>query len=562
MAMADLTSDIPKSETPALLESLEDASAELRTQFGVDFLLWKQSFEETVWEPVVGNDSQEQIDLPAAVQAEYFSMLAKSAAEHECMVHSMGQHSLIIIPMINLIPHRLKSVPLVAAGLVPQPDIATLRRHAKLVLRLLEEKKHVQKLETLNERYAEQVSHDFEELHWLRDLSQQIGYCSVDKNMTDVAEKVLPTLCDIIKTEALIFVPEYSAERPDDNRHFIAGNADIDVKQCWETIHKFRDEAIQQPVVNNDNFVNQNISTDGIPYSFALVPVSKNSFHAGWLLAFNRIHERDPEYQREKHSISETSLGTFEVGLMIATGNLLANHARNLHLFRERKELTIGVVRSLINTVDAKDSYTCGHSERVALMAKRVAMQMRLSEEKCERIYMTGLLHDIGKIGIPDEVLGKKGKLTDEEFEIIKKHPEIGHAIMRHLKPLEYALPGILHHHESYDGTGYPDKLAAEDIPLDGRILAVVDAYDAMTSSRPYRTAMPPKKAESILLENAGIQWDPQIVKCFFAALKDIHKICERTEKEAKGLFDVDVLANSETNSDSISSAVIMTHNE
>ena len=243
-------------------------------------------------------------------------------------------------------------------------------------------------------------------------------------------------------------------------------------------------------------------------------------------------------YEAEVNAISEDVFGTFEVSLTSATGTLFANYAKNIDLHEEQEELVISVVRSLINLIDAKDSYTYSHSHRVALLAKRVARQLRMSEQECEHLYMAGLLHDVGKIGIPDEVLCKKEKLTDAEYEIIKQHPETGHSILKHLKPLQHVLPGVLHHHESYDGTGYPMQLKGEDIPLDGRILAVVDAYDTMTSSRPYRPAMSFEKAESILIENSGTQWDPKVVKSLFAARKDIHEICKRTEEEAKCLFD------------------------
>ncbi len=129
---------------------------------------------------------------------------------------------------------------------------------------------------------------------------------------------------------------------------------------------------------------------------------------------------------------------------------------------------------------------------------------------------------------MPDEVLLKPGKLTDEEFEKIKQHPAIGHSILKHLKQLSYVLPGVLHHHESVDGRGYPHGLTGEAIPFSARILAVADAYDAMTSSRPYRSVMPREKAESILQENAGTQWDARVVEAFFGAASDLHTICQK----------------------------------
>jgi HD-GYP domain-containing protein (c-di-GMP phosphodiesterase class II) len=151
---------------------------------------------------------------------------------------------------------------------------------------------------------------------------------------------------------------------------------------------------------------------------------------------------------------------------------------------------------------------------------------------------MAGLLHDIGKIGVPDYVLGKPDRLTDEEFAQIKRHPEIGCAILKHLKQLHFVLPGVLHHHESFDGRGYPHGLAGDSIPLLGRIIAVADAYDAMTSDRPYRSGMPTEKAEAILRSGAGKQWDPRMIEAFFQEIDEAHQICGVDHSRGEALLD------------------------
>jgi HD-GYP domain-containing protein (c-di-GMP phosphodiesterase class II) len=179
-----------------------------------------------------------------------------------------------------------------------------------------------------------------------------------------------------------------------------------------------------------------------------------------------------------------------------------------------------GIVRAIINAIDAKDQYTCGHSDRVAAYAKCIAERLGEDPEECERIYMAGLLHDVGKIGVPDSILGKPGKLTDEEYAVVKKHPEIGYSILKHLKQLDYVLPGVLHHHEAIDGSGYPAGLIGDSIPFAGRLLAVADAYDAMTSDRPYRRGMPTERAESILQSEAGTTWDARIVAALMECLE------------------------------------------
>ena len=163
-----------------------------------------------------------------------------------------------------------------------------------------------------------------------------------------------------------------------------------------------------------------------------------------------------------------------------------------------------------------------GHSERVAFYAQRLGEELGLDKQALERLYLTGLLHDIGKIGVDDAILRKPARLDDEEFAKINRHPESGWAILHGLEHLSYVLPGVLHHHEKFDGSGYPDGLAGENIPLDGRILAVCDAYDAMTSDRPYRQGMAHEKAESILRNGAGSHWDPELVTAFFRITSDV----------------------------------------
>jgi HD-GYP domain-containing protein (c-di-GMP phosphodiesterase class II) len=161
----------------------------------------------------------------------------------------------------------------------------------------------------------------------------------------------------------------------------------------------------------------------------------------------------------------------------------------------------------------------------VALFARRLAQQLDLGQEGCQRVYLSGLLHDVGKIGIRGTILRKEGQPTEDEFAEVTQHPEHAWAMLHDLEHLKPMLPGVLHHHESYDGSGYPDGLKGEEIPLDARIMAVADAYDAMTSDRPYRKCMPQAKVEEILRAGAGSHWDPQVVEAFLAAVPDMVRI-------------------------------------
>jgi putative two-component system response regulator len=180
---------------------------------------------------------------------------------------------------------------------------------------------------------------------------------------------------------------------------------------------------------------------------------------------------------------------------------------------------TESVIFALAKAVDAKDSYTEAHTERVAQRAKLLGAAVGLSGRDLVDLYRGGMIHDIGKIGVPDAILLKPGKLDPEEWEIMRRHPVVGEQIARPLRSAANLLAIIRHHHENFDGSGYPDRLAGDDIPLVARITAVSDAYDAMTSDRPYRPGMATERAAGILAAGAGSQWDPELVNVFVESL-------------------------------------------
>lgn len=178
----------------------------------------------------------------------------------------------------------------------------------------------------------------------------------------------------------------------------------------------------------------------------------------------------------------------------------------------EYKKITVQSLQTFAKTIDAKDKYTIGHSIRVAWYSRELARRLGLSEAEQEKIYYVGLVHDIGKIGIPDKILNKEGKLTDEEFDIIRKHPVIGGEILKDFTAIEGITDGVKYHHERYDGKGYCEQKKGEDIPLFARIIGVADAYDAMASDRCYRSALPREVIEKELKEGSGKQFDAKIV--------------------------------------------------
>lgn len=179
------------------------------------------------------------------------------------------------------------------------------------------------------------------------------------------------------------------------------------------------------------------------------------------------------------------------------------------------------ILVSLAHALEAKDKYTHGHSDRVSALAMELARELNLSLKQIEIVRRGGLLHDIGKIGIREEILYKPGKLSIEEFEIIKSHPSLGYEICKPLKSLKDLLPCIRSHHERIDGKGYPDGLKAGEIPIEGMVIGVADAFDAMTTDRPYRTGMPIESALAIFeKEIHSGQWNPEIVTVFIQMIR------------------------------------------
>ena len=188
----------------------------------------------------------------------------------------------------------------------------------------------------------------------------------------------------------------------------------------------------------------------------------------------------------------------------------------------------IQIVEALAASVDAKDRYTHGHSGRVAMYAREIARRAGYSETEQDRIFMMGLLHDVGKIGIQDAIINKNGRLTEEEYEEIKTHPEVGFNILKKITDMPDLVIGARWHHERYDGRGYPDGLAEDKIPEVARIIAVADSYDAMTSNRSYRAVMPQEKVRAEIERCSGSQFDPRFAAILLGMIDEDTDYCMR----------------------------------
>lgn len=207
--------------------------------------------------------------------------------------------------------------------------------------------------------------------------------------------------------------------------------------------------------------------------------------------------------------------------LMDSLSTFCGDIIRNLRLVHELRQMSIDLVRALVETIDQKDGYTSGHSNRVARYARMLAEALGWTDERLQILEWSALLHDVGKIGIRDEVLKKSGKLTPQEFDHMKEHPVRSSEVICRVPQLAEAMDGVRHHHEHWDGSGYPDGLAGEDIPLQARIIQIADVFDALTTNRSYRAAFTWPKALEILRRESGVVVDAKLVRLFESLILD-----------------------------------------
>lgn len=278
-----------------------------------------------------------------------------------------------------------------------------------------------------------------------------------------------------------------------------------------------------EPIILDDAGVLGIPGLDRIAHSLLVTPLHVDGKCLGLLYGADKIK-------------AGSGLSTVDSKLCASLGSSLSIYLKNVMLYADMHSMFLGTLHALSTTIDAKDSYTHGHSERVALIARQLAEAAGLNDSIVERVYLSGLVHDVGKIGVPEAVLTKPGRLTDAEYELVKKHPEIGARILEGIRQMHDLIPGVLHHHESWDGRGYPHGLAGEDIPLFGRIIGLADAFDAMSSDRTYRNAMPMHKVLDEVRRCSGTQFDPELVDVFVGL--DLTRYLDMIEKHHDLLND------------------------
>ncbi len=334
---------------------------------------------------------------------------------------------------------------------------------------------------------------------WLRSFATSLGAINRANAANTIAQGIFEPLRHLLMAEALFLIVEPNESERSGLQNCKFGTSKVDFDQVQEAAAELRDPS-------RTLIVRRHPTVDGVS-SLLGVKIAIGEDVLGYLIAINR--------QTPSGAVSTEASFNDAIGLIEEAATLFATQSQNIHLVLESHQLVLGALHAMSSAIDARDPYTQGHSERVAKLGYEIAKILGISESACQEIYLAGLLHDLGKIGVPDHILHKAGALTDEEFAVIKQHPEIGHRIIERLGKLHFVLPGVLHHHERWDGKGYPHGLKQESIPLMARILAVADSFDAMTSSRPYRGAMPIERAAAVIRDGAGQQWDAAIVDCF-----------------------------------------------
>ncbi len=398
-------------------------------------------------------------------------------------------------------------------------DPAVVQLLGESVFEQLQSEAKATKLEKEIDSISNNLTSTYEEISLLYGVIDNLRISKTDEELAGLA---LEWLRDCIPAAglAMMLLPnaeEGTYDTRTSNLLLDTGDCPVDEAAFTALLDQCNLRPGQMPFVANLNVTSRDEWRHTGVRQVIVAPMSEGDCIFGYVAAFNHIE--DDEF------------GTIEASLLRSVASILGIHAGNRDLYRAQADFLASVVRAMTSAIDAKDPYTCGHSDRVARVSVRLAQEMDCDSNFVSMLYMAGLLHDVGKIGIDDNVLRKPGKLSDAEYEHIKMHPELGFKILADIRQLRDCLPVVLHHHEQWDGGGYPHGIAGEDIPLSARITAVADAYDAMSSDRPYRKGMPMAKVDGILRDGAGTQWDPDVIDAFFAAHDDILAI-SKSERE------------------------------
>ncbi|PQO26678.1 HD-GYP domain-containing protein [Blastopirellula marina] len=527
------------------MHRLELVNRELQTWFGVDFTYWDGETGEMMRAAEMQPPGDENFLSPMvrAVAAKKKPEIIAEQAVACILALPLAMDSVTVIATSPFLTgdcyesedeyqglaRLLGTTPERAAAWTREQHSWTtqsLERMARLQLSKLSVDEEARRLTNEIDKISDSLSSTYEEISLLYGLTQNLRISSSDEQLGDLA---LNWLLEVLPCEGLAiqFLPtgddNVSSKGRRETKTLSVGVCPLEAQQLSHLVQHLNLGEKGAPFVANQRITAREEWPFPKVRQLIVVPLAEGDNIFGWIMAFNHCENK--------------GFGTVEASLLSSVGAILGIHSGNIELYRQQSEFVTSVVQALTSAIDAKDPYTCGHSDRVARLSVCLARQMGQDTDSLNLLYMAGLLHDVGKIGIDDSVLRKPGRLTDAEYEHIKLHPELGYNILKGLKQIEKVLPVVLHHHEQWDGKGYPYKLKGADTPLLARITAVADAYDAMSSDRPYRKGMPEEKVDAIFREGAGHQWDPAVINAFFAARDELRDIL--SEERAEIRFDV-----------------------
>jgi len=384
------------------------------------------------------------------------------------------------------------------------------------------------------EKLGMELSETYEELVLLHKLSSNMKVTESNSNYLQMA---CDSLTDIVSVEGITILldKEIDGEK---RLTLTAGSGVLDISEHLGFL--LRGRLLEELSKGKEAMLDSEVDSpfkydwpDNIKNIIAVPLYGKNKCFKetvtdnliGMMVAINRKNKAD--------------FDSPDVKLFNSVANGCAVFVENGRLFGDLKELFIGSLKALTTSIDAKDQYTRGHSERVAFISRWIAEQLAqvepLEQEDIHRIYLAGLLHDIGKMGIDESVLRKQGRLTDEEYAIIKKHPTIGAGILSGIKQMKNIVPGVLSHHERIDGKGYPYGLTGEKIPFIAKVVGLADSFDAMTSRRVYRDALSMESTLGEIEKGLGSQFDERIGRVFINS--DVYHLWDMIRDDINGMY-------------------------
>lgn len=349
-------------------------------------------------------------------------------------------------------------------------------------------------------------------------VEQLLRRLRINRDRSGQQRRILDSAAELLRMEAVAWVPDAA-----DGEVVLGGCVDLSPHDVRQVAHRLA----RRPELQRNGWLLLNVTQDSswaacLPQvANAVVLPVRDSLMSGLLIGLNK--RRASEDGRAQEAVRRS-----DALALTPFAALFGLHGAASLRYQELKDFLVGLTRSPSAAIDAKDAYTYGHSERVGRVAVELGRALNLPEDELSDLYLAGLLHDVGKIGVRDAILCKQGPLTAEEAEHLRQHVTIGHAILSDLHQIRHLLPGVLYHHERYDGTGYPEGLKGDGIPFVARILAVADGYDAMSTTRPYREALPIARVEETLRQGAGSQWDGRVVDAFFRCRERIYPIRQR----------------------------------